>query len=337
MRVMLVGTGAIAYRHAAACRDLDGADLIAACDVRREAVDALADQFEVESRYTELDTMLASEQADLAIIATWGVYHAEIVEKLVRSGKIRAILCEKPLAMDTAQAEEMAKTASDNGVILAEAFRLRHQPIHHRAIEIIRSGQIGEVVHVRNAMMSRTADEDRDPAKNWRFNKAVGGGVTYDIGCYCINHLRWALDAEPETVQAIGTWGPTGVDEHVVAIATFPGGRTAEWCVSWQAGPRHVAEVIGSNGSLRIENAWGDNLGTATTLEIFDLKRNRTVQTFEATDQFWLQLQHMQDVLDNGVPHRIPPENSIAQMRVIDAVYASLASGRPEPVGGAAR
>ncbi len=332
MRVMIVGAGAIAYRHAAACRDLDGADLVAVCDVRREAADALADRFEVESRYTDLDLMLGSEQADLAIIATWGLYHADLVERLARSGRVRAILCEKPLAMDTAQAEAMAKVAADQDVLLAEAFRLRHQPIHHRAIELIRSGQLGEVRHVRNAMMSVTVPEDRDPAKNWRFNKEVGGGVTYDIGCYCINQIRWALDAEPETVQAVGTWGPTGVDEHVVAIATFSGGRTAEWCVSWQAGPRHVAEVMGTEGSLRIENAWGDNLGTATTLEIFDRKRNRTVETFEPTDQFWLQLQHMQDCLDNGVPHRLPPANSIAQMRVIDAVYASLQSGRPEAV-----
>jgi xylose dehydrogenase (NAD/NADP) len=332
MRVMIVGTGAIAYRHAAACKNLDGAEIVAVCDVRREAADALADRFEVESRYTDLSVMLEREQADLAIIATWGIYHADLVEQLSRSGKVRAILCEKPLAMDTAQAEAMAKMAADHNVLLAEAFRLRHQPIHHRAIEIIRSGQIGEVRHVRNAMMNVVAAEDRDPAKNWRFHKAVGGGVTYDIGCYCINQLRWALDAEPETVQAIGNRGPTGVDEHVVAMATFSGGRTAEWVVSWQAGPRHVAEVMGSEGSLRIENAWGDNLGTATSLEVFDRKRNRTVETFEAIDQFWLQLQHMQDCLDNGVPHRIPPSNSIAQMRVIDAVYRSLASGQPERV-----
>lgn len=332
MRVMIVGTGAIAYRHAAAARNLDGADLIAVCDIRREAADALGDQFGVESRYTDLGAMLRSEQADLAIIATWGVYHAGVVEQLARSGRVKAILCEKPLAMDAPQAQAMANVAAEHGVLLAEAFRLRHQPIHHRAIEIIRSGKLGEVRHVRNAMMNVVPPDGRDPAKNWRFNKAHGGGVTYDIGCYCINQLRWALDAEPETVQAFGTWGPTGVDEHVVATATFPGGRTAEWCVSWQAGPRHVAEVLGSEGALRIENAWGDNLGTASTLEIFDRQRNRTVETFETPDQFWLQLQHMQDCLDNGVPHRIPPSDSVAQMRVIDAVYASLRSGRPEPV-----
>jgi len=332
MRVALIGAGAIAYRHAAACRDLDGAELVAVCDVRRESAAALADQFGVAARYTDLDVLLATETVDLAIVATWGAFHAEVVARLARSGRVHAILCEKPLAMDAPQAEAMFNVAAGAGVLLAEAFRLRNQPIHHRAIELIRSGRIGEVVHVRNAMMWSLPAADKDPARNWRFNKAVGGGVTYDIGCYCINQLRWALDDEPQRVQAFGRWGTTGVDEHVTAVATFAGGRTAEWCVSWQAGPAHVAEVLGTTGSIRIANAWGDVPTPATLLEIFDTGRNRQTEEFPPTDQFWLQLQHMQACLDNGTPHRIPPANSIAQMRVIDAVYASLASHQPAPV-----
>src|SRR5215204_3263795 len=101
MRVLIVGTGAIAYRHAAACQALDGAELVAVCDVRRETADALADRFDVESRYT-----------DLAIVATWGVYHADVVAQLARSGRVKGILCEKPLAMDAPQAEAMAHVAA---------------------------------------------------------------------------------------------------------------------------------------------------------------------------------------------------------------------------------
>jgi xylose dehydrogenase (NAD/NADP) len=329
MRVLIVGAGAIAYRHAAAGRDLDGAELTAVCDVRREAAEALADRFGVEARYVDLDALLERETADLAIVATWGIHHAATVERLARSGRVKAILCEKPLAMDAPQAAAMAAVAAEQGVLLAEAFRLRHQPIHHRAIGIIRAGGIGEVRHVRNAMMWRIPDENRDPATNWRFNQSVGGGVTYDIGCYCINQLRWAFGAEPETVHALGARGPTGVDEHVVALAAFSEGRTAEWCVSWQAGPRHVAEVMGTAGSLRIENAWGDNQNTATVLERFDRDRTRTVEEFPPTDQFWLQLRHMQECLVSGVPHRVPPSDSVAQMRVIDAVYASMRAGGP--------
>src|SRR6187200_2340651 len=101
MRVVVIGSGAIAFRHAAACRDLEGADLVAVCDLRREAADALADRFGVEARYTDLDELLAHETADLAIVATWGAAHADTTTRLARSGRVRAILCEKPLAMDT--------------------------------------------------------------------------------------------------------------------------------------------------------------------------------------------------------------------------------------------
>jgi predicted dehydrogenase len=235
--------------------------------------------------------------------------------------------------MDATEAAEMARVAADNGILLAEAFRLRHQPIHHKAIELIRAGRIGDVVHVRNAMMMPRAVEQRRPELDWRFNKPAGGGVTYDIGCYCINQIRWAMGAEPETVQAFGRWGEvSGVDEHVVAIASFPGGRTAEWCVSWHAGPRHVAEVIGSAGTIRIENAWGDRDNTARQLEVVQ-RGHREVFDFEPLEQFGLQLAHMRDALEKGVPHRIPPSDSIAQMRVIDAVYASLRSGQLAHVG----
>ena len=329
MRVLIVGAGAIAYRHAAACRDLESAELIGVCDVRAEAAAALADRFDVPARYTDLDTLLSDHAPDLAIVATWGAFHAEVVQRLARSGRVRAILCEKPLAMNADQAREMFAVAEQAGVLLAEAFRLRSQPIHLRAMELLRSGRIGEVVHVRNAMAWPLPAQDRDPDRNWRFNKANGGGVTFDIGCYCINHLRWALDAEPESVMAMGRWGPTGVDEHVTANASFAGGRTAEWCVSWHAGPTHVSEVLGTEGVIRIQNAWGDGPGTAITLEIVDRRRGREVEEFPPTDQFWLQLEHMKDCLEHGTPHRISPANSIAQMQVIDAVYASLATGSP--------
>ncbi|MGI9148209.1 MAG: Gfo/Idh/MocA family protein [Chloroflexota bacterium] len=153
--------------------------------------------------------------------------------------------------------------------------------------------------------------------------------MTNDIGCYCINQMRWALVAEPETVCATGRWGPTGVDEHVAALATFPGARTAEWCVSWQAGPAHVAEILGTLGSIRIENAWGDGPRTATRLKIFDLGRNRQAAAFAPLDRFSLQLAHLRECLERGTPHHLPLEDSIAQMRVIDAAHASLASGGP--------
>jgi predicted dehydrogenase len=84
---------------------------------------------------------------------------------------------------------------------------------------------------------------------------------------------------------------------------------------------------------LRIENAWGDGPNTAVRLELVDRNRQRETEVFEATDQFLHQIEHLRDCLEHGTPHRIPPSDSIAQMRVIDAVYESLRTGKPADVG----
>ena len=304
------------------------------CDVRRAAADALADQFGVAARYTDLDALLAERAADLAIVATWGVVPRRASSSsLARSGRVRAILCEKPLAMDAPQAEAMFNVAAECGVLLAEAFRLRNQPIHHRAIELIRSGRIGEVLHVRNAMMWAVPPQDKTRPQ---LALRQGRRRRRDLRHRLLLHQPAALgDGRTSRRRFRGrSLGATGVDEHVAAIATFAGGRTAEWCVVLASRSRHVAEVLGTAGSVRIENAWGDDPQhrRRRRVEIVDSQRQREIEEFAPTDQFWLQLQHMQDCLENGTPHRIPPADSIAQMRVIDAVYESLKTDLPAPV-----
>ena len=227
----------------------------------------------------------------------------------------------------------MFNVAADAGVLLAEAFRLRNQPIHHRAIEIIRSGRIGEVIACaqrddvgRAAGGPRSARElavqqGRRRRRDLRHRLLLHQSASLGAGRRAGDRLRVRPGADRRR-RARG------------AIATFAGGRTAEWCVSWQAGPR-TCRGDRHEGSLRIENAWGDGPARRRTLEIFDASAIATSSRFAPTDQFWLQLQHMQDCLDNGTPHRIPPANSIAQMRVIDAVYASLKTGASARVGRA--
>ena len=94
-----------------------------------------------------------------------------------------------------------------------------------------------------------------------------------------------------------------------------------------------MSEVIGTDGVLRIENAWGDGPGTATRIEVIDMNGQREAEVFAASDQFLHQLEHLQDCLETGTPHRIPPADSVAQMRVIDAVYESLRTGQPAELG----
>ena len=341
MRVGIVGAAGIGRWHARACRELgDGVELAAVCDLSAAAAARLAEEFGVPRQYHDLAAMLADERLDLAIVATWGNTHARLTTELASSGRVRAILCEKPFSADAVEAERMRRAAAENGVLLAEAFKFRHHPMHLRAEELIRAGRLGEVVHVRSMFATSNPVERRVPSANWRFDPARGGGAINDLACYCIHHARGVLGDEPRRVHALGRWGgASGVEEHVAATMELGDGRTAQWWVSFDA-PRHEeVEIVGTRARLRMAWAW-NNEDKPTAIELFGADGSHERIDFAPTYQFALQIDHLRDCLATGRPHRIPTDDSVAQMRVMDAVKRSLRSGAPEPVvapAGAAR
>jgi len=327
LRVAIVGAGGIARRHARACRDVPSVDLVAVCDLRPEATERLAEEFGVPRRYADLKALLVEESLDLAIVATWGDSHAAVTTTLARSGKVRGILCEKPFSLTAAEAETMQREAEAHGVLLAEAFKFRHHPAHLKAEALIAAGCIGDVSHVRSLFTTCAPAEKRDPALNWRFNWQRGGGAVYDLACYCTHHARWVMAADPLRVHAVGRWGESsGVDEFVAATLEFPGGRTAQWWVSFADVPTQEIEVFGTRGRIRIDRAW-NNEDQPTTLELVEGSGPVQRLDFPPVFQFALQLEHMRECLTTGQPHRIPTADSVGQMRTLDAVYQSLRTG----------
>jgi predicted dehydrogenase len=332
VKAAIIGAGGIARRHARACREVAGVELVAVCDTRAAAADRLADEFGIPARYPSLDALLAAGPLDIAIVATWGDSHAAITTALARAGGVRAILCEKPLCLTAAEAEGMVQTAAAHGVLLAEAFKFRHHPVHRRAEALVRAGRLGRVVHVRSTFTTATPPAARDPAVNWRFHAGHGGGALYDLGCYCLHQARAILAAEPTSVYATGQWGAaSGVDEAVAASLTFPDDRQAQFWISFGAVPSQSVEVYGTDGMLQIDRAW-NNEDQPTALVIDDGRGGVEREEFPPVFQFALQLEHLCDCLRTGQPFRISPENSLAQMRALDALYASLRGCNPVAV-----
>jgi predicted dehydrogenase len=324
-RVIIIGTGEIARSHARGIQELPDVEIAAACDVRSEAVGRFADEFRIPGRYTSVEDLIARESADVAVVATWGHTHAAITRQLATSQKVRAILCEKPLCRNATEAEEMRTVTQANGVLLAEAFRFRHDPIHFVAKEMIQGGRIGRVSHVRCALVGMSPPEARRPELNWRFNPQAGGGTLYDIGCYALGFIRYVLAANPEVVSAFGRWGEiSGVDEHVHAQLQFATGVTADFLVSWDSTGGQFAEVLGTAGVLRIDEAWGGSEPKTRAIQVTDARGNQEATEYPDVSQFAVQTQHMIDCLRTGQPHRIPIADSVAQMHVIDALYESL-------------
>ena len=164
----------------------------------------------------------------------------------------------------------------------------------------------------------------RPPEKNWRFNKAKGAGSIFDLGCYCIHHARFIFDAEPVKVFAVQQPG-IEVDDAMSLLLVFPGDRTAQISIGYNAATAQYAEICGTTGMLRLDIAW-NNERQPVAIESRTTDGVETIE-FPSIFQFTNQLEHLCECLTTGRPHRIPPENSINQMKVIDAVFESLAAG----------
>ena len=326
-RIGIVGTGGIAKAHGRACDELECVELSAICDISEEALHRYAESFGVERLYRDLDQMLTSEELDIAIIANWGAFHAETGIQIAKSRRVKAILCEKPFTSTAAEAEQFVKAAISNGVLVAEAFKFRHHPMHLKAKELIDSGEIGDVKTIRSTFCTGGrggGPETRPPERNWRFNKAKGGGSIYDLGCYCIHHARFVFDAEPVSAFAIQQWG-IEVDDAMYILLTFPGERTAQISIGFNSATAQYAEICGTKGMLRLDRIW-NNENRPVSIEKQTVDGSESIE-FAPVYQFANQLQHLCDCLTTGQPHRISPENSIHQMKVIDAVRESVKTG----------
>lgn len=332
LKVGIVGAGGIAYCHGRASREAPEADLAAICDVSEDALDRFGGTFGVSGRYADLERMLQEEEIDILSVCTWGNSHADIAIRAARTGRVRAILCEKPISSTAAECEDMIESAREHGVLLAEAFKFRHHPCHLKAKELIEAGEIGQVRLIRSTFTAAVDPLNLRPDYNWRFNREKRGGATYDLGCYCIHHARFIAGREPERVQARGHYGQRSqVPESVAAQLEFPGEISAQCAFSFRYHGSQEFEVYGTGGYMRMDMAW-NNEDHPVALEIRKNGGEERTLRFAPVFQFTNQLRHLCDCLESGSPHRIPAENSLGNMRVIDAVHASIDSGNPVEV-----
>jgi predicted dehydrogenase len=325
--VGIIGAASIAYWHGRGCKELDCVDLWVVCDVSRKALDRFAETFEVSRCYPGLEEMLEAEHLDIALICNWGVDHAGTEIRIAESHKVGAIFCEKPSTMNAAEAEQLVASAREHGGFIVEAFKFRHHPMHLKAKAMVDVGAIGEPLTIRSMLIvggRSGGPEMRRPENNWRFDKVKGGGCLNDLGCYPIHHAHWIYDGEPVRAFAHAQPG-TEVDDGAYVMLVFPGDRVAQVSVGF-AWPAQYIEIGGTSGMLRIERAWNKN-DEAVTLEHHSRDGVRRIE-FEPVLQYTHQMQHLCDCLATGRPHRVSPENSIRQMRVLDAAAESMATGR---------
>ena len=322
VRYAVVGLGHIAQMAVLpafgnARRNSKLAALVSGDPVKREQ---LSQQYKVERTYAyeQYDEMLKSGEVDAVYIALPNSLHAEYAIRAAQAGV--HVLVEKPMALDEEQCERMAKAARDGHVKLMVAYRLHFERANLEAIEVVRSGRIGEP----RAFVS-TFTMHVVPG-NIRARQALGGGTLYDIGIYCINAARALFRDEPVEVRAMAAGTIGDVEESLSALLRFPGERLASFTCSFGAADVSEYRVVGTKGDLVLEPAYEYAMALQHRLT---LNGERKERRFAKRDQFAPELLYFSDcVLKNHDPEPGADEG-LADVRIIRALYRSAQTGQP--------
>uniref|UniRef100_A0A7C1JGE5 Gfo/Idh/MocA family oxidoreductase n=1 Tax=Caldilinea aerophila TaxID=133453 RepID=A0A7C1JGE5_9CHLR len=251
----ILGTGAIAAKFAAGVAALADQEVIAVGSRTQASADRLADQFDIPRRHASYESLAADPYVDAIYVATpHSLHHANTLLAL-QHGK--HVLCEKPFAINAAQAQEMVNAARSAGLFLMEAMWTRFLPIMVETRRLIAEGAIGKMQMIQADFGFRASF---NPASRL-FDPALGGGALLDVGVYPIS-LTSMLLGQPSRIAAVATLGATGIDENTGILLGFPGGEVAVLYTSVRTTTPQEAVILGDLGSIRIHSPWwvGDTL-----------------------------------------------------------------------------
>lgn len=260
LNIGIIGPGGIAERALApALSEVDGAALWSVLSRSRERAAEFAKRHGAGAKvpaHQDLDAFLSDPDLHAVIIASPDRLHAR--QAIACAGAGRHVLVEKPMATSVEEAEAMVSACRKAGVRLAVAYHLRWHAGHRRLVSAIRSGDIGQLRHMRVLWTSKAKD-----ARNWRAGEEVGRWWSLaGVGTHCLDLIRWVMvPACGEVVSVASTvskevWkGPH--DETAVVSMRFESGATAEFCSSVLFESAYRAEIYGDTGYALCDGTLG--------------------------------------------------------------------------------
>jgi predicted dehydrogenase len=297
----------------------DRCEVLAISSRDEDVATSAAERLGIPRAYGSYEGLLADPDVDAVYIPLPNHLHAEWTIASARAGK--HVLCEKPLAMNAAEAQTMVDACSSAGVRLMEAFMYRLHPSWEAVRELVASGRIGRL----RAVQSWFSYFNDDPA-NIRNIAEFGGGALMDIGCYTVNLSRMLFGGEPDRIEASVTRDPeTGVDVLMSAILGF-GDDVATFTCSTRAEPDQRVHVYGTQGRISLGIPF--NIPIDRPTEVFvtsggdpPVSPATETLTFEPADQYTIQAERFARAVLDDEPVPIPPEDAVANMRVIEAIF----------------
>ena len=271
--------------------------------------------------YKKYDEVLNSGEIDAVYIALPNSKHREATEQAAKAGI--HVLCEKPLAYTSEDAQAMIEACSAANVRLMTAYRLHFEEGNLQAIKTVHSGKIGEA-----RLFISTHTMQIDPG-NIRTDLSLGGGPLEDIGIYCLNAARYLFQSEPEEAIAVAVRGNDSrfdeIPEAVSATLRFPGDRLAIFLCGF--GETKVSEyrVIGTEGMLSMDPAYSWNEDLEQTIS---RKKKEKTKTFKHRDQIAAEILYFADCILNEKDPEPSGREGLIDVRIMEALRRSYTENK---------
>lgn len=316
LRFGIVGTGNIARRFAQAIKNVEEAELSAVASRNISTADKFGDEFSVPFRFGSYEEMAQSDKIDCAYIATPHSLHKDCTILMLKGKK--HVICEKPIAVNAREAEEMFSCAEENGCFLMEAMWARLVPGTIKLIELTENGIIGEIRGVEGKFCY-TFDEDE--MDHHALKPENGGGSLLDVGVYALNFSKWYLGEDTEEILSqCDTYN--GTDSHTNILIKYKNGALASLSSATLLRKPNEGYIYGTKGFIHVNRFYAPQ-------EIEIRLSDGTSEVLKAPykgNGFEEQIAHMCEQINLGRT-KSPlntPEDTLFIMRQMDMIRKNL-------------
>ncbi|WP_158854168.1 Gfo/Idh/MocA family protein [Halorhabdus sp. CUG00001] len=321
MRFGIISTAGIAQKALIPAVERSEHEVTAIASRGGDRATAVAQERGIPNAYGSYEALFEEAPIDAVYNPLPNGLHAKWTKRAADAGV--DILCEKPIGVDADEAAEMFEYCAQQDVTLMEAFMYRFHPRTERAAQIVRE----ELGDLRAGSASFTFSLRGRP-DDIRLNPDLAGGSLMDVGCYAVSAMRLFF-GEPERVYATqADTRDSGVDTQLTGILEFESGATARVHSGFDTQLTESYRVDAVDGWLRATDVFGADPDQRVSIE-YEIDGRRVTEEFEPVDPYQREVEHFADAVERGETPRIDVEESVRNMRVIDALAESAARGEP--------
>ncbi|WP_347290647.1 Gfo/Idh/MocA family oxidoreductase [Kluyvera georgiana] len=267
---------------------------------------------EWEQSYGDYAALLADPAIQAVYIPLPNSLHKEWVLRALEAGK--HVLCEKPIGLTAAEAQEMQQAAVQHNRLLMEAFMYQYTDRVRVIKQVLESGALGELRHINVSFRFLL-----DRPNTIKMQPALGGGALYDVGCYPVNFIGMVTGRLPVRCKALCETDQ-GVDTNLSALLQYEDGLIANIHCGFNAYGRNYAEIIGTKGMLIVDKPFLDDAGA---LHLHTAEGVRELPVSES-DRYQAEIRHFSSAVLNQPSRLIPLDETVRNMQVLDMIHAAL-------------